>query len=275
MNEVPCNGCGAKDLHLLNYCDQFQQNPLMACATCGHAQVVPIPSQAVVTGYYTNLYSKQRENYVDVRYLRIMERRAEAQWGMITPIPRNVLDIGCGYGAFLAKAQSLGIDAMGIDFDPRAIEYCRARRFPCELFRSELEILNFLRSREPDFIIMSHVLEHFLEPATILNACTHTRIFIEVPKYRVDCCEQFVNQEGHLNFFSHRSLLALLRRTEFTVEAFGAFGPSMDFFWRRHWEVSRRILRFIIRDYFFHQYSTIGTNGIWLRALVRGKKCKS
>lgn len=97
VSEMPCNGCGAKNLHPLNILDQFQQNPLMTCTTCGHVQVVPVPSQAVLTSYYANGYSEQRENYVDTRYRRIMARRAEAQWGMIAPVPSSVLDIGCGY----------------------------------------------------------------------------------------------------------------------------------------------------------------------------------
>lgn len=224
--------------------------------------------------YYAGAYSQRRSSHVDPRYLRIMKRRAESQWKMIADRPKNVLDIGCGYGAFLAAAHHRSVNAMGLDFDPRVIEYCRTLGLSCESVQSEFEVIDHLAIRNPELVVMSHVLEHFREPVTVLNACARSRVLIEVPVYRVGIPEQFEDQEGHLNFFSEKSLLALLQRMNFKVEACIAFGPSMDLFWRRRWALPRKLLRLITQDYFFHQYSTPRSNGIWLRALVRGSECK-
>jgi len=187
----------------------------------------------------------------------------------------RMLDVGCGYGAFLSVAQSFEVDCQGLEFDPRAADYCRSRRLPCELVQSENDLLCFLTSHDYDLIVMSHVLEHLRDPAAALSACARSRVLIEVPAYRRDLSEQFIDQEGHLNFFCNQSLLALLERMGLVVEAQGAFGPGMDLFWRRGWALSLKLLRCLSRDYFLRQYTVLRENGIWLRVLARGSACKS
>jgi SAM-dependent methyltransferase len=63
---------------------------------------------------------------VDV-YFSTHEAWAEAERKAITFARRTVLDIGCGAGRHSLYLQDLGLDVLGIDRSPLAIEVCRER----------------------------------------------------------------------------------------------------------------------------------------------------
>jgi SAM-dependent methyltransferase len=76
------------------------------------------------------------------------------------PAPR-VLDFGCGFGQMLHALKEAGITtAEGIDIEPAAIRFCRERGFVCT---DAAESPEFYRecAGSFDFVLMSHVLEHF------------------------------------------------------------------------------------------------------------------
>lgn len=60
---------------------------------------------------------------------RVGERRSRhfRRFLKIAGRPGRLLDVGCGYGFFLRLAQEAGSDAIGVDLDPQAVEYARAR----------------------------------------------------------------------------------------------------------------------------------------------------
>ena len=73
----------------------------------------------------------------------------------------RVLDFGCGFGQMLNALQSAGVvEAEGLDIEPEAIKYCRSHGLRCI---DGLANANFYQERcgYYDFIVMSHVLEHF------------------------------------------------------------------------------------------------------------------
>jgi SAM-dependent methyltransferase len=75
---------------------------------------------------------------------------------------RDVLDVGCGRGEFLALLRDQGIDARGIDVNPAMVEVCRQQ----ELDASDADALAYLRA-QPDAslggLFAAQVVEH-LEP---------------------------------------------------------------------------------------------------------------
>ena len=76
------------------------------------------------------------------------------------PNPR-VLDFGCGFGQMLNALRDAGVaEAEGLDIEPEAIKFCRSQGLHCI---DGLANPNFYRERSGyyDFIVMSHVLEHF------------------------------------------------------------------------------------------------------------------
>lgn len=273
---VACNSAGMMRLDLK---DQFLGHPLLRCASCEHIQVAVLPDATQLQSYYVSGYSDTRANHLDSRYLGIMARRAEAQldlcalWRPLSGL--KLLDVGCGYGSLVAAASQRGAIAEGLEIDPRAAAHCRRLGLPVSSVESEGTLNEAIRQREPQLVVISHVLEHLTDPVGLLSACSRGMVMIEVPAYDLNFPEQFDDQEGHLNFFNLASLKSLLARLGFKPVVLDGFGPSMDMYWRPRNVWKRRLGRLLSRDHFMGRYSSRCTRGIWLRALARGGTCAS
>ena len=78
---------------------------------------------------------------------------------------REVLDIGCGRGEFLAEMRDAGVNARGIDLDEEAVALCRSKGLEAE--RADLyEYLPALADASLDGIFSAQVVEH-LPPARL------------------------------------------------------------------------------------------------------------
>lgn len=274
-----CVCCNGSHFSTLTYRDEFEGAPLLRCEVCGHIQVERIPDPEQLHGYYVDKYSPKRAINVGSGYRRLMERRAEAQLDYCLKEGvvgfTSLLDVGCGYGFLLRIASRHEVPCIGLEYDPAAVRYGADQGLKINRIASEGNIVSAISAlAKGGLVAMSHTLEHLREPEAVLKACLNCRVFIEVPAYRVDIPEQFADQEGHLNFFNSASLLALLHRLGFVVEAHGCFGPGIEFFNRRRWSLPLQSLRTLSRDYFLNQYQTRRENGIWIRVLARGGACK-
>jgi len=77
-----------------------------------------------------------------------------------TQRPR-ILDFGCGFGQLLVALRSAGFESIeGFDIEPRAVAHCRSLGLRCHDGRSDAGF-HENHQAQYDFIIMSHVLEHF------------------------------------------------------------------------------------------------------------------
>lgn len=73
----------------------------------------------------------------------------------------RILDFGCGFGQWLQALKRAGFtDVEGVDIEPEAVEHCRAQSFKCFDASAYGEPVSS-RIGQFDFILMSHVLEHF------------------------------------------------------------------------------------------------------------------
>ncbi|HVN28612.1 MAG TPA: class I SAM-dependent methyltransferase, partial [Candidatus Binataceae bacterium] len=77
----------------------------------------------------------------------------------------RLLDVGCGSGDLLARMESLGWEAQGIDLDPIAV--AAARRKGLEVHRGALDRRNFPDAHF-DAVVMSHLIEHVHQPIELL-----------------------------------------------------------------------------------------------------------
>lgn len=77
-------------------------------------------------------------------------------------LPGRVLDVGCGIGDLLDYRQ----DAVGVDINPRAVEWCKAHGH--EVFRMVPDELPF---DDGTFggVVLDNVLEHLAEPRALLS----------------------------------------------------------------------------------------------------------
>lgn len=80
--------------------------------------------------------------------------------------PGQLLDIGCGNGAFLARAADMGWKVQGCEIDPKAVATCRSIGIEVvegDAFHPSLIGQSF------DVITMSHVLEHVADQPALLQ----------------------------------------------------------------------------------------------------------
>ena len=80
----------------------------------------------------------------------------------------KLLDIGCGYGAFLDSAQQMGFAVAGVEIDKQIAEKARASGFV--VYDDYLENLE-LPANNYDVITLWDVIEHVPDPVSLLAEC--------------------------------------------------------------------------------------------------------
>jgi 2-polyprenyl-3-methyl-5-hydroxy-6-metoxy-1,4-benzoquinol methylase len=94
------------------------------------------------------------------RYGEIVDTASQA----VAPV-QSVLDVGCGTGNFLTFAQHRGLDAVGVDVDPDAVETARRRGLNA-FHMADLD--SVAGSGQFDALSMWDVVEHLIDPFEVL-----------------------------------------------------------------------------------------------------------
>lgn len=74
----------------------------------------------------------------------------------------QLLDVGCGNGAFLARAREMGWRVSGLEPDPKAVETCYSQGL--DVLQGELGQSPAQWNENFDVITMSHCIEHVVNP---------------------------------------------------------------------------------------------------------------
>jgi len=83
---------------------------------------------------------------------------------------QKLLDVGCGTGVFLSKAQSIGYEVTGIDFDRRSISLARESFGLDNVYALSLEeFTNLTPAKKYDVVTFFEVLEHIENPRRFLQ----------------------------------------------------------------------------------------------------------
>jgi SAM-dependent methyltransferase len=146
----------------------------------------------------------------------------------------RLLDVGAGSGWLVEQMSSLGWQAEGVDFDPRAVEQAHARQIKMHL--GSLAEQNFAESSF-DAVTMSHSIEHVPDPAGLLAQARRIlraggRLSIATPntrsRLRRKFCEHWFafDPPRHLYLFNRDSLASALRKAGF--ERFRIFTSVRD-----------------------------------------------
>lgn len=76
---------------------------------------------------------------------------------------RRALEIGCGFGHYVHRIAEAGYEATGIDIAPTAVAKARDRYPACSFHAGSIDQHEFVKSLEPDVIVMAEVTWYVLE----------------------------------------------------------------------------------------------------------------
>jgi len=153
-------------------------------------------------------------------------RRAELDFSVMWLSRQSLgrlLDVGAGAGWLVEQLRSLGWDAEGLDFDPRAVERARGRGL-------KLHQGGLLQQKFPgaifDAVTMSHSIEHVHDPVGWLAEARRVlkpggRLAIATPNTRSLLHRRFrqhwfpLDPPRHLHLFNRAALGSALRKAGF------------------------------------------------------------
>lgn len=197
-----------------------------SCGGCGHLSFDAGQLDGTTDTYSHPQYAGFRPDPVFLESARLVLRRL----GATIPMPARLLDVGCGSGAGLEAAESVGFAAHGIDTSVAAIHLCRERRLSAEVRSVDDSQLGDTWA----VVTMWDVLEHIADPVAFISA-VHARLkpggflVIKVPTVSAQGARailRFAPRFGvmalqvpeHLNYFTRQSLSLLLEGSSFDME---------------------------------------------------------
>jgi len=167
INIEKCPICGGESLR--NFLEAEDHNVsndsfrIVECNDCSFRFTNPIPTEDTIGDYYKSenyvSHSGTKKGFIN-RIYHVVRSRAIKQKERLASkhsTAKNILDIGCGTGDFLAYCKSLNWNTLGLEPDQSA------RNIAIESNLIEAKPLNHLYDIEEnsfDVISMWHVLEH-------------------------------------------------------------------------------------------------------------------
>lgn len=175
-----CPICRSKNLEGFAI-DTFRKGPHISRVRCQDCKLVfanPMADGYELEEYYTKYYDKDHYEAVDykkiitdhfkrIKDLDETEIKKEARFLNDLNFGDKFLDVGCGLGLGLAYAHQLNCELYATEFDSGALEFV-SNHFSVETFQGDLWEAKYPDSYF-DFIHISHVIEHVLDPRAYIN----------------------------------------------------------------------------------------------------------
>lgn len=151
----------------------------------------------------------------------------------------ELLDAGCGSGHFLRILTKIpGINAVGIDLNPLAVEACQTSGLKaiCGNFEDVLSQQRFGVSPSYNVVTLWHVVEHVADPVGLLTQAKELLtdggyIYFSVPlsplSYEISWPDPLNGPPHHLTRWQVTSIQALARRLDMSLEL--AIPPADSF----------------------------------------------
>ena len=119
----------------------------------------------------------------------------------------NILDIGCGKGAFLKKVSKVGAKGIGLEFSTEAVKYGKANGL--NIYHDSIQDFSLKHNGIFDIVCFFQVMEHVVKPKEILEAALFTLkknglLIISVPNNEILMNS---NMGNFLNMPPHHMLL--------------------------------------------------------------------
>jgi SAM-dependent methyltransferase len=172
-------------------------------------------------------------DYDFLRYIEVLpetQRRIHAFYLPRFAGCRQVLDLGCGDGDFVALLQERSVDVLGVDSDPKTCAAAAANGLPIV----QADVFDYLAGLEPasvDGIFSAHMVEHlpYERVMSLIDAAFRVLrpggvMVLATPDTRTifSHLDMFYLHFGHVSFYHPRLLCFLLEHAGFTGAELGA-----------------------------------------------------
>jgi len=220
---MPCMACGSRCFRWIARNKFFEGTDIVECHSCGLIFPYPLPPKEKVDTFYSEDYYQY--NFVETWFKKrigTLFARSRKKWMGDWDVPldpvQRVLEIGAGYGSLL---KALGIiDMLGIEPSTE----CHVHSVVFDFFGAKLQQSTFENAKyypPYDLIILSHVLEHLLEPRKAIDKLRNLLkprgwLYIEIPNkfspvYSAPSYQNvpdfyFFNRKGFEGFLSRHDL---------------------------------------------------------------------
>ena len=195
---------------------------VVKCAKCGLRMLDPQPSTVVLNNHYPKTYhayahsneAKTRKFEFAVYLYKLYFSKNNRVFEKLFFLPlrhllrrtrirnnSNLLDVGCGYGSFLLKMRSCGLNVQGVEFSDSGAK--EARSHGLDVSTGTLEQQKY-PAGSFDVITLNHVLEH-----------------VRYPKKTLIELARILNTGGVI-------ILAVPNATSFAAVLFGKYWASLD-----------------------------------------------
>lgn len=140
------------------------------CASCGLAQVVPMPSSSEIAA----LYHEDFDHFTPyIEQLPVHHAYFKEKIGEIishfsqSPVSRGkLLDVGCAMGVLLEEAAKKEMKAVGIDLSADAVRYCKRNKLTT--YNGTVYTVKQLKQASFDVITAFQIIEHERDPVRMM-----------------------------------------------------------------------------------------------------------
>ena len=292
----------------------FGHAAIAECAECRLIQVVNPPPAEELQAYYRQDYRKDgygganvadlaKFPYDNLYYYNRGKSICELLRGFVkhrADRPLHILDVGAGYGHTLYFMGKQFPDASlhAIEFSDPCVKQLQSQHISVSMLPIEQVLCETTITY--DVVILSHVLEHLIDPKNILGLirsrlARNGILYVEVPNIPCESILQYPDHvwaprhdEPHITFFSENVLGMLMTRSGFEPQFSSTCGPLYRYISkfrytlppfrttveglmpRAFFQFLRRLevtqgIRVKEREDSFFQYG--GTDRIWIRSI--------
>jgi len=307
METYSCYLCSHNSFELVGEHPDFHGSHIVVCNDCGFISTFPCPGSEELTDGYKIQYRKKWDKNNYETYGKLTDVRAMSQMHYLQKHchfkfdDKNVMDIGFSSGAFLVQFSNYTRNISGFEPDLNMYNYAKSRLpVSAKLYNSEYR-RETLGDNKYDIVIMSHVVEHLIDPIRVIKSILEILgeagvVFFELPNDNKGSVKDLVssNHEGsfHLHYFNVKTFQETIRKAGGEIINVTTYGPHRWFYSKdtnRRGMGVRKLIKYSIRkinkasgtiglDYRMKNMGEIvesdffqerRTAGIWIRSIIK------